>query len=266
MDLLGGFQVSDLTIVIPLGVSIPGTPVLEYLKSCVESLDNQETSYEYDIVFACDDNVPNDVADYLKSTGHKIEWCDRFSYFKKGGIWKKIYDQWVACESPYLAFCHYDDKWSPNKIQSQLDCLKRESADICWSRVGVIDLEDNFRNEAMSLDSLNKSSLYGPTPYAFCHSTIVTRAILDSGILEFEDKWSAVYEQLFFMYSHKLKGVRDLCSFFYHRTHPDSITNTFNDEQSDVVKHQRESTNYSLEDTWNDANSLNMESLRRSIL
>ena len=57
----------DLAIVIPLGISSPGTPVFQYLKWCVESFQNQKTNYNYKIIFACDDNVSDEVKNYLKS-------------------------------------------------------------------------------------------------------------------------------------------------------------------------------------------------------
>ena len=57
----------DIVIVIPLGISSPGTPVLQYLKWCIESLQNQKTSYKYKIIIASDDNIPDETKEYLKS-------------------------------------------------------------------------------------------------------------------------------------------------------------------------------------------------------
>ena len=47
---------NDLIIAIPVGVSSPGTPVIPYLKECLQSLKNQKTSYKYKVVIASDNN------------------------------------------------------------------------------------------------------------------------------------------------------------------------------------------------------------------
>ena len=101
----------DLLIVIPIGISTPGTPVLKHLKTCIKSFETQETDYKYYIVFACDDNVSEEIKNYLKKTNYKISWYDSFYFFRKGSIWKKIFTEWEKQNSEYIAFCHYDDVW-----------------------------------------------------------------------------------------------------------------------------------------------------------
>ena len=258
-------MIKDLTIVIPLGVSVPGTPVFKYLQLCVESIQKQKTSYNYDIIFSCDTNVNDNVKQFLESTNFKIAWYDPFYYFKKGGIWKKIYDQWNLNESRYYAFSHYDDLWSENKIQSQIDKLDETKSDICWSRVQIIDSGDFIINEVKTIDQLTNQTLYNTPTYAFSHSTIVSKKIFDTNIMEHAYSWSAIYEELYYIYSHKLKGIKDNNSIFYHRIHNDSISNTFNDEDSVHVVQQRKETNYSLSETIKDAKSINLNLIRKNI-
>lgn len=255
----------DLSIVIPLGVGGSGTPVLKYLKWCVESINSQKTNYNYDLIFSCDTNIPDEVKNYLNYTNCLIEWYEPHFYFKKGGIWKKIYDQWIKFESKYLAFSHYDDIWSENKIESQLKLLESTNSDICWSRVQTINKDNNILGEMRTLDTLNKNTLFGSPSYAFSHSSIVSRNILKTGIVEHQDNWSAIYEELFFVYAHKLKGIKDHQSIFYHRVHSDSISNTFNNEQSESVVSQRNATGYSLIETLEDAKIINIDQIRDNI-
>lgn len=256
----------DLTIVIPLGVGGPGTPVIQYLRWCVESIKTQETKYSYDLIFSCDNNVSDEIKNYLMSTGYNIKWYDPYYYFKKGGIWKKIYDQWIKSNSKYLAFSHYDDVWSENKIESQLKLLESTNSDLSWSRVQVIDKNNNILNEMQTYDALTKNTLLGIPSYAFSHSSIVSRRILETGILEHQDNWSAIYENLYFVYCHKLKGIKDSQSIFYHRIHSDSITNTFNNENSEEIINQRNITGYSLEQTLKDAEEIRLQDIKNNIM
>lgn len=253
---------NDLVIVVPLGISTPGTPVVQYLKWGVNSLLNQKTNYNYKIVFACDDNVSNEVKEYLNTTGHDIQWYDSFYFFRKGGIWKKIYDQWKNYDCEYVAFMHYDDVWSDNKIQSQLDCIKSNKLEICWSSVKIIDSNNNIHtNDLAHREKLDKHSIRSDAPYAFSHSCILSKkSIFECGIYDYIDNASAIYESLFYIFSHKLIGGKDSNSCFYHRQHTYSVSNNLNKETEEISE-IRKIANYSLSDVIGDANSIDIEKI-----
>lgn len=257
---------NDLTIIIPLGISSPGTPVLQYLKWCVESLQNQKTNYNYKIIFACDDNVSDEIKDYLKSTNCDISWYDPYYFFRKGSIWKKIFLEWQKIDSKYIAFCHYDDLWSENKIQSQLDLMNSNQLDLSWSSVKLI----NENNHIMSGDLatrniLNKDTIKVGQSYAFSHSTILSKdKFLSSGILDYLEKSAPVYEGLHYLFCHKLKGQKDNNSIFYHRVHNYSVSNNLHIETEDLSK-IREVANYSLKEVLDDQNSIDFEKIIKEI-
>ena len=115
---------NDLTIVIPIGVSSPGTPVVPYLKWCVESLKNQQTNYSYKVVFAADNNLPSEAAHILAESGFDVSLYEPYYFMRRGGIWKKIYTEWEKYDSKYIAFSHYDDMWSLDKIQNQISFME----------------------------------------------------------------------------------------------------------------------------------------------
>jgi len=256
----------DFTIVIPLGISSPGTPVFQYLKWCVESLQNQKTNYSYKIIFACDDNVSDEVKDYLKSTNYDISWYDPYYFFRKGSIWKKIFLEWEKADSKYIAFCHYDDIWSENKIQSQLDLMNSNELDLSWSAVQVI----NEENRILSGDIANRNALSKDTvkigqSYAFSHSTILSKdKFLNCGILKYLDQSAALYEGLHYIFCHKLKGMKDPNSVFYHRVHGFSVSNTLHTETEELSK-IRKIAEYSLNDVISDKDSINVESIIKEI-
>lgn len=256
----------DLAIVIPLGISTPGTPVLDYLKFCVEMFQNQITKYTYNITFACDDNVSDDVKNYLIETGHSISWYDPFYFFRKGSIWKKIILEWQKENSEYVAFCHYDDVWSSNKIESQLNLIKHNNLDCSWSSVRVI----NEKNEVISNDlaqriELNESTIRLGQTYAFSHSTILNKEkFLNSGILKYIETCAPVYEGLHYAYCHKLKGMKDPNSTFFHRVHSNSITNNLHTE-TESIKQIREIAEYPMEQIVDDKDSISFEEIIKEI-
>jgi hypothetical protein len=257
---------SSLLVVIPLGVSTPGTPVLQYLKWCIQSFKLQKTKYKFDIVFSCDTNVDDDVKQFLTSTGYFIEWYDPFYYMRKGGIWKKIYDQWEKSELKYIAFSHYDDVWGMDKIQNQLSFMENNNLELSWSKVQIINKNNMIiTNDVSNYDTLDKTTLSGGASYAFCHSSIIKKDTwFNSGIIDKIDKSSAIYEHLQFLYSHKLKGKKDQTSIFYHRRHEDSISTKFSSE-NEIASQQRKLVNYSLEQVLKDASDLNLENITKEI-
>jgi hypothetical protein len=257
----------DILIVIPLGISSPGTPVLQYLKWCIESLQNQKTSYKYKIIIASDDNIPDETKEYLKSINCDISWYDPYYFFRKGSIWKKIFLEWEKIDTKYIAFCHYDDIWSENKIQSQLDLMNENSLDLSWSSVKII----NENNQIVSSDLASRTSLNEDTikigqSYAFSHSTILSKEkFLNSGIKDYLERSAPVYEGLHYIFCHKLNGQKDNKSTFYHRVHGFSVSNNLHTETENLSK-IREIANYSLNEIIDDQNSINFESIITNLL
>jgi len=257
---------NDLCIVVPLGVSSPNTPVKKYLLECINSLKNQKTKFSYDIVFACDDNVTNEIKEVLLNSGFMIEWFEPYCFMRKGGIWKKIHTVWKNTNSKYIAFCHYDDVWSENKIQSQIEFMISNNLEISWSQVRTIN-ENNqiYSNDLCHFESLNANTI-NASSYAFCHSSIIDKnAFLNSGILDYVDNGSGIYEKLQFIFSHKLNGKKDNNSCFFHRVHTNSVTNNFNFEKLYMTE-QRRQANYSLQQVLEDANNIPLDKIIKSIL
>jgi hypothetical protein len=252
----------DLIISIPIGISSPGTPILKYLKKCVESIKNQKTSYSYEIIFACDENVSIEVKNFLNETGYKIKWYDSFYFFRKGSIWKKIYDQWLENEGKYIAFSHYDDMWHENKIENQLSFMENSNSDLSWSSVYVINSDDQIiSTDLSSYNELSKYTIRQPQSYAFSHSSILKKdTFLDTGILDVLNESSRIYEELHFIFCHKLKGKKISNSIFYHRSHTDSISTQFKTDNN-IINDQRKITNYSLEEELQDAKNINVKKI-----
>lgn len=254
-----------LSIVIPLGVSSPGTPVVKYLKWCLESLNKQNTKYEYKIIVACDTNVSDEVKDILTEQKVNVSWYEPYYFMRKGGIWKKIHTEWNNNQSKYIAFCHYDDVWDLEKIQTQIDFMENKNLELSWSSVYAINSDNKIVSRDLSIfEKLDKNSIRSGS-YAFTHSSILKRdAFLSCGISDKVDKASSIYEHLQFVYSHKLLGFKNTDSKFFHRVHEDSVSNQFNTEKDFMIE-QRKIANYSLQEVLKDGDDLNIENIIKEI-
>lgn len=260
------FMKNDLLIVIPVGVSSPGTPIKKYLEYCIDSLKNQKTKFKYKVIFAADNNVSDEIKNIIFHSGFEVKWFEPFYFMRRGGIWKKIYSVWAAEDVEYVSFCHYDDLWSDNKVESQLNNLINNQHEISWCKVCIVDTNNNIiSGDACSLNKLDKNSIYGSS-YAFCHSSIIKKqSLFESGILDKIENSSPVYEKLQFIYSHKLKGKKDDNCAFFHRVHNDSVTNNFNTEKDYMIE-QRKIANYSIEEVIKDANNINFKKIIDEII
>lgn len=256
----------DLVVAMPLGVSVRGTPVHRFLQNSIESILQQETKYKFKLIIAADKDIPEVAKKFIEQKNIEVCWYEPHSYFRKGGIWKKIYDQWDKMDSKYVSFCHYDDIWKKDKIEKQISFMERNKIELSWSKVFQISENDDISSIDLSIDKLTKKTIFSNS-YAFCHSSFINKESLRrTGIEKHKEAWSANYEKLFFVYSHKLKTEKCSETSFYHRSHSSSITNTFCTEDIEEIRKQRKETGYSLENTLKDADSIDIKNIIHQIM
>lgn len=255
-----------LHIVIPIGVSSPGTPIPEFLLNGIESLKSQ-TLDNILITVAADKNIPEISKSILTKTGVNIEWFPSHSYFSKEGMWGKIIRCWEKYDSEFVSFLHYDDLWEENKALNQIDFIEKNNLDGCWSQVYLI----NDKNEITSGDSMEwlefKKELVGQFHPWLPHSTIVKKdKILNSGILEFREKWSGEFEKIYVTFLQKIKNLKKCDNaIFLWRTHDNQVSWNVQ-EDKEYVQLQREATGYTLTETMNDVSfvvqNINLETIK----
>jgi glycosyltransferase involved in cell wall biosynthesis len=251
-------------IVIPIGIGAPGTPVQEYLEKSVNSVLSQ-TSKEFILTVAADANVPDRCKKFLEEKKIEVKWFEPFTYFRKGGIWKKIFDTWKDKDTKYLAFLHYDDLWDFDKLRIQVEKMESENLEASWSEAYIMDNSGIPISHDCSFHSLSKETV-GSRSIAFAHSVIVSRdSMMNSGILDHESLWAANFEDVWAFYIHKIQNVSKAPGAkFYWRNHSLNISNTVN-ENAEFVKEQRYHTAYSLKETLADSDKISMYNLSEKI-
>jgi hypothetical protein len=260
-----------LHIVIPIGISSPGTPVPEFLLNGIESLKSQ-TQDNILITVAADDNIPDVCKQILRDTGVNVDWFPSYSYFTKEGIWGKIFKSWEKYDSKYVAFLHYDDLWEENKAKSQIDFIEKNNLDGCWSSVYLIDNNNNITSgDSMVLAELSAHSVGYLVPW-ICHSTIIKKdTILNCGILEYREKWNCDFEWLYTTFLHKIKNLKK-CNdaILLWRQHVDQVSHSQGinmKEDTQHVQEQRNLVGYTFDETMEDSRyvmeNVNLEEIKK---
>jgi glycosyltransferase involved in cell wall biosynthesis len=238
-------------IVIPIGVSVEGTPVPRLLEKSIDSILNQ-SSQDFILTVAADTNISEEAKAILESRGVRVKWHDPHSFFAPGGIWKKISDCWKEVDSKYVAFLHYDDFWDVDKLKLQVEAMEAEGLNGSWSEVHVVDDNDNLiSGDCASWGEFTRGTL-GSKTMAFAHSVIVNREeFLNSGILQFETMWSPIFEDIFAIYLHKIGKMHKVYGAkLYWRSHGMSMSSTLclwtqpNSIWKEAVESQMSATGY----------------------
>lgn len=247
-------------IVIPIGVSQPGTPVLHLLEKSIDSILNQ-TSKEFILTVAADDNVSDECKTLLESKGVDVVWFSPATFFRKGGIWKKISEVWKTTDTKYISFLHYDDLWDSEKLEIQVKQMENESLDYSWSETYVIEANDLIiSGDYASIAEFSKQNV-GYKTCALAHSIITKRStFFDSGILEFENEWSPVWENLYLLYLQKQGfGRKTSGAKFYWRNHNMNMSNSIfvDPALKPIMEEQRVVAEYPNEEVIKDEQMMN---------
>jgi hypothetical protein len=247
-------------IVIPIGVSQPGTPILSLLEKSIDSILNQ-SSDKFILTIAADENVSADCRNLLRSKGVDVIWFPSASFFRRGGIWAKISDVWERTDTKYLSFLHYDDIWDPKKLELQVIEMEKMDLAYSWSEVYVIDENDIVcSGDCSFIQSFDSSNVQYKT-IGLSHSMIVRREeFFNSGIMTHKYKWSPVWENLFILYMQKMgNGKKVDKSIFYWRNHSMNMTNSIFvlPELKPIMDEQRVIGNYSNVEIDKDIHEMN---------
>jgi len=217
-------------IVIPIGVSQPGTPVLSLLEKSIRCIQNQ-TSKDFILTVASDDNISEECKELLNKLNVRVEWFKPASFFRRGGIWKKISECWKKEDTEYVAFLHYDDLWHESKLEKQIQAMDREDLNATWSETFVINENDQVVSQGCAYFNRMTRDMVGVRSLAMAHSFIVRKkAFFNSGIMNYENVWSPVFEDLFVLYMSKIgangKARKVDDAIFYWRNHSSNMSNS----------------------------------------
>jgi len=122
----------------------------------------------------------------------------------------------------------------------------------------------------MQISKLSADSVGYLIPW-MCHSTLIKKdTILNSGILDYREKWNCDFEWLYTVFLHKIKNLKK-CedAIFLWRQHENQVSHAQGvnmKEDNKHVKEQRELIGYSFDETMEDSkfvmDNVNLEEIK----
>lgn len=146
-------------------------PIIKYFKICLESIFNQ-TYQNFEIVLI-DDGSDEKVIDYLKKEEIDLSKIKYIRLEQNVGLPKALNIGLKECKGEFIARMDDDDIMLPTRLEKQLEYVKKNNLDGCFSWYDTIDSLDNvIKRNAINIDDkkmmkqlLNKGNI-------FCHASL----------------------------------------------------------------------------------------------
>jgi len=246
----------------PLGVSGKNweNPNIDYLKFSLSLLKEQTIPVK--ITCAVDENLQPDRLEIVKQYAHKIVTFPKHSYFRPGGIWKKIWECWKESDCEYLKWNSYDDYIDRRSCAFQLQTIKSFNANACFCS----NYNNNHGNVRKVNDgNLNFKQFIGQHPMYMGGFLLNRKAILNSGLDQYKNSWSYYFEGILYAFICKTgKIVNNPNAMFYYRDHSGTISETCREKEAWVQEAVKE-VGYSFSDCKKDWDSINFNKLCEEI-
>lgn len=141
----------------------------EYIVQALESILNQRTNFEFEIIIGEDfskDNTRFICQQYADRYPHRIKLVDAEGNV---GMIKNFHRNLNNCKGKYVAFIEGDDYWTdPHKLQKQVDFLESDTSySACFHNVEMKQDRDGKKKEwilhqALSKDSFSTGDILDP--------------------------------------------------------------------------------------------------------
>jgi hypothetical protein len=244
----------NICIAIPLGVTTNNMPDPEFLEFGLRLLKEQTIPIE--IVIAADENLQDDRVKICEKYADKIKYFPADSYFRPGGIWKKIWECWKETECEFIGWNGYDDYSDRARFEYQYNKLNETKAGSC--------ICSNYVNKNGNIQKVNNGDLdfieYIGKHALFMGSFLIRKNnLFKSGISNYIDCWSYYFEGLLYYYILKM-GIPTIADkgIFYYREHSSTISNTCKPQQKWVQKAVKD-VNYTFAQCKNDWDEINFD-------
>jgi len=170
-----------------LTVIMPSYNKEKYIKEAINSIFNQKTSYEYQIIIA-DDCSSDKTLDIIKE--YQIKYPDKITLLtsdKNQKLFKNILRAYEILKTDYFCVLDPDDYWiSENKIQKALDFLEKNKEYTIYSTNTIIKKQngneekylnfDNVKDSTFS-DFLNEKAVLGCTLGSFYRNVVFKNGV-----------------------------------------------------------------------------------------
>ncbi len=252
----------EVNLIIPLGNGDPrlNVPDEKLLTRRLEMV--REQTIPIKLTIAVDTNLKPEKLRIAEKYADEISYFGRDSYFAPGGIWYKIYKCWEKSDCRYVAWQGYDDYSSRDRFGKQLIKIESANANTCVCKNWLADPNGTTPVLSGKIDFLKYIGHHMPYMGSFL---IRKDTIVNSGISEYQTRWSYYFEGLLYTYLLKLGKPAISDGDFFYYTHPATIANT-GTEDKNWVQICREATKYSEGDCIRDWGTIPFAELNSSVL
>lgn len=126
-----------------------------YLKKAIESILNQITNFEFELIISSDASTDNTdfIVESIIKEHPKGSYIKFTSHQKNIGVMPNFHYALKQATSQYVALCEGDDYWTnENKLQKQVDFLdQNEQFSICYHSVSIDE------NNVIKTDNITKT-------------------------------------------------------------------------------------------------------------
>ena len=125
-----------------VSVIMPTFNSSRFLAKSIESILNQ-TYTHFELLVADDCSSDKDTIDILNSFAQKDNRVRILFLDSNGGPGIARNAAIEKAEGQYIAFCDSDDRWMPNKLEVQIEAMKKGGYALCCSSYIICDDDDN---------------------------------------------------------------------------------------------------------------------------
>ena len=192
-----------------VSVVIPAYNVETYIGRAIDSVLAQ--TRQPDEIIVVDDGSTDKTADVIKSYGSKVHYIHQ----ENGGASVARNTGIEAARSEWIAFLDADDEWLPEKLQLQIEHLKR-NPDLIWTYSNYIVRPIGGNAERLTLDPRKYHLIQGDKEYfdnffrSFMQDVVLStitvivkkEVLIDVGLFRVGQMWAQDYD-LFFRIAYK---------------------------------------------------------------
>jgi hypothetical protein len=251
----------EVEVVIPLGPVNPkhDAPVNNLLEFCLKNIKSQTIPVK--LTCAIDSDLKQEKIDIVNKYADKIKVFGTHSYHRPGGIWNKIFTCWEESDCDFVCAQGYDDYSSLNRFEKQLQAIKETNTN---SNLCSCFVDDTLMGKNISKvhnGNIDFRKTIGNHTLFMGAYLLRKNYIINSGISEFRNLWSAYFEGLLNLYI--MKGGKPSVSSeaeFYYRNQPAMISENAQEYQ-DWVQKVRTEINYTASNALMDFHRIPYEGL-----
>lgn len=213
-----------IEIVVPLGPMSPrlNAPVSDLLEFGLNNIKKQ--SIPVKLTCAIDEDLPEEKLKIVKKYADKIKTFGRYSYFARGGFWKKIWECWEESDCKFVGWIGYDDYSSLNRFQEQYNTLKQTGSHACLCSVRVDNKLINGIEYQVHNGNIDFKATIGNHTYMGAY-LIKKNYIISTNMGQYKNMWSSYFESLLNLYILKNgKPAVNSNAIFYYRNQPAMIS------------------------------------------